>query len=534
MNRKMRDQLRLVLLTAACGSAVSMSQESIAQEGSAETGFAEKGFIVQPKLRQRVEAEASTRVQAAEQVATHSDTTLVLTAPQTSMPSNRTQDSTASFVSDSRGARVSNASQTNPAAHGPELQWVTRGTFVSGTSTSREYAALSRTSDPSLENRTHTRNPTFSNTGNQTIEFDNPEFFAPQTLAQPQAASQPAMSESTSLQTVTPEDEERKRRAVVAELVSKKIIGDVAEYDQAVTIPATDSMPGWQAVGERLTNHLKSCEASLRHSAYASARKEVELAAIYLVRILDLANNSYDAEPTWHAALRALQEADDFSMIQRMSIDTDSLKRIIDSHETTVLKGADTRDVSPLVAAEHYRKYAEQQLVRASQDHPWASDVYYSMGRTFQAQAESVANGSDALKWKAVTFYRAAVTVSPRNSIASNQLGYILLQMDRPQDAREALVASLSGATSVPALENLVEASRRLRDPATHQWAVQQLATAQRMLPPQADAPQVTELSPRDFITISPRSSGPQAQGNPPTQLASGYSDSPNPGAIQR
>lgn len=524
MNRKMRSQLRLALTTLVCVSPIANAQDR---------------FIVQPRMRQQTEAEASPqgRTVAAPRQQDETELDLVPSAAEARFTGNRPSTSAtpaAQLASNRHSVRVSNASQSSSRNQG--LQWVTRGASIT------EPIARHGFNDVPSAWR-----PDSTPLGDGPIEFDNPEYFGSgshqgnsantHVSGAAQYSSQSTLNATADAEDSAPmltrEEEARQQREKIAELVSNRIIGDTVENDHSLPIGATHSGPGWGAVGERLTAHLQSCEAALRHNAYASAREEAEQAAVYLVRVLDLASNSYRAEPTWHLAIQALSEAEDFTMFQRMSVDTDTLRRIIDSHETTVLKGTDTRNVSPLVAAQHYRQFAEQQLIQASQGHPWASDVFYSMGRTFQAQAENADTGSDALRWKAVTFYRAAASVLPSNSMASNQLGYILLQMDRPQEAREALVASLGAKASTPALENLVEASRRLGDPSTINWAVQQLAINQSATQP-AEAPMVLELEPREFIAISPRSSGPQSQSSSTPQIAAGYNGSPYPGSIQR
>jgi hypothetical protein len=305
-------------------------------------------------------------------------------------------------------------------------------------------------------------------------------------------------------------DEEREARAVRAALVSSQIIGSASTRTGRPPARSENITPGWQAVGERLSVHLRQCEALLRRNAFFSAREEAETGAIYLVRVLDLASNSYQSEPRLLAAQRALTEAEDFSFSQRLTTDQNFLERVIESHQTEVLKSADVSRMSPLVAAQHYRQFAQQSLVEACQSHPWGSEVYYMLGRTYQAQAEQGSPQADSLRWKAVTFYQAAVAITPHNAIATNQLGFILLQMDRPQDARHHLISSVHAELNAPALENLVEVSRRLNDVATQNWALQNLAQLQRLRPPQTAAPQVTEVDPQTFIALSPYTIGPQ------------------------
>ena len=236
---------------------------------------------------------------------------------------------------------------------------------------------------------------------------------------------------------------------------------------------------------------------------------------LYLVRVLDLRSNHYYSEPAWHAAAKAMSEAEDFSNAQRLTSDSDFLRRVILSHETPVLKDADANTLAPLAAAQHYRQYAQEKMVEAAQGHPWASEVLYALGRSYQSQADATQAGlQQNLRWRAITLYRSARDIAPGNATATNQLGFVLLQMDRPADAREALVDSLNAAPSLAAYENLVEASRRLGDTNTGNWAMQQALATQTVLASAGGAPQFIEVDPRTFAAMSPYSIGPSTQSS--------------------
>lgn len=304
------------------------------------------------------------------------------------------------------------------------------------------------------------------------------------------------------------------QRAVLASLVSHQITSNrPAAGELGRPVHSIDSPPGWQAVGEELSQRLGKCEALINRRAYFSAREDAETAMLYLVRVLDLRANHYYSEPAWHAASKAMSEAEDFSNAQRLTSDSDFLRRVILSHETPVLKDADATALAPLAAAQHYRQYAEEKLAEAAQGHPWASEVLYALGRSYQSHADATQAGlQQNLRWRAITLYRAARAIAPGNATATNQLGFVLLQMDRPADAREALVASLNAAPSLAAYQNLVEASRRLGDTGTGNWAMQQALAAKNTLSMASSAPEFVEVDPRTFAAMSPYSIGP----NPP------------------
>ena len=304
-------------------------------------------------------------------------------------------------------------------------------------------------------------------------------------------------------------DVAKTERAKLASLVSQRIVSGQTMEPQQVMQPF-DAAPGWNSVGQTLKKHIARCEKLLNRRAYLSAREEAESGMLYFVHVLDGIEHRYHCEPAWAAAQQALNEAEDFSSQRRATTDPDLIRRLIESHETPVLKTTipDPQQMSLLDAAEAYRVYARACLIEAAQGHPWFSDVFYALGRTHQAQADS--GELDALdhRNRAVTFYRAAMAVRSDNALAANQLGFILLQMDRPQDAKAPLLSSVRSRPSREGLKNLMEACRRLGDAPTYQWAAANLNAMGRAVP-NTNAPNFVEVTPQAFVALSPRSLGP-------------------------
>ncbi|MEM7475056.1 MAG: hypothetical protein AAF483_08690 [Planctomycetota bacterium] len=269
------------------------------------------------------------------------------------------------------------------------------------------------------------------------------------------------------------------------------------------------SPPGWIAVGTKLTEHLTRCEALLKRRANYSAREEAELALHYLCHVLDGLNNGYTSQPAVQDAMTALFEAEDFENKNRVR-NRESLSALVLSHKTPILKNADRAQLAPMTAAQHYRAFAQIKLVEAAQDHPWCSEILYSLGRCYQAEAESDTKKQQSLLRRATVMYRAALEIAPKNTLAANQLGYILLLMDQPQVAKPILVQSINAAPSLPAVQNLAEAAHRLNDQDTLAWANGYLQ--QNNTGPQSAVPPVLEVEPTTFMAISPYGSGPQSR----------------------
>lgn len=480
--------------------------------------FADGKFIVQPS-RQKPAVVRAAEPQPAPQFAPITDQILEANSHPTT--SNLSPER-ALTLELSAPATIPSATPSQPAitASSGGLKWIARGTHAA------PWAERHSAGPLELENPNFSSPAPVASASQVPAQYGPPHNIPAQSVPLPTVPWNPSSASTDRpiswVSERSAELEERESpRSVLASLVSSQIIlGHPANDDTGRSVESIDNPPGWQAIGEELSGRLENCEALINRKAYFSAREDAEAAMLYLMRVLDLMSNSYRSEPAWHAASKAMTEAEDFSTTQRLTSDSDFLRRVILSHETPVLKDAEAATLAPLAAAQHYRQYAEEKLVEAAQGHPWASEVAYALGRCYQAQADLADVGSQQnLRWRAIILYRGARGIAPNNALATNQLGFVLLQMDRPADAREALVASINVSPSLTAYENLVEASRRVGDTGTANWAMQQAQALRNTFATAPGTPAFIELDPRTFAALSPYTVGPNPQPqNAPVQ----------------
>ncbi len=311
-----------------------------------------------------------------------------------------------------------------------------------------------------------------------------------------------------------PEDtaaaEHLQQRRELAAKISDEIVGETKIGTQGPTT-AIEPGPGWQAVGEELKQHVQRCEELLARRAYLSAMHEADAAVVRLVRVLDLKQNRFASEPTWAQAQQALREAQEFTSVNRVGTDPELFARLIQSHETPTLKDTNVSELTPLAAAQHYRAHAEQCLVAASQGHPWFCELYYCLGRSLQAQAETNPAKADALLLQSLAYFRAAQSIDPSNATNANQLGYVLLKLDRPAEALNQLqqVVQLPNCP-LESWQNLAQASLRLGDTQTERWAVDNyMAAKSRGVAPSGPVNTLVQVSEEQFRAMSPRMVGP-------------------------
>ncbi|MEY4565761.1 MAG: hypothetical protein RLY14_731 [Planctomycetota bacterium] len=281
------------------------------------------------------------------------------------------------------------------------------------------------------------------------------------------------------------------------------------------TMRAVEPPPGWNAVEKRIREQLETCDAMLRRGAIYSARQTCWQALEELCRVLDLHRPEGKRVEALRRAMVAMREEEDFYRYSSLQNSRpDLISNLSWSHETPVIRewlkqqatsatSQDAQQISPLIAAQHYRSYAREQLIAACDHHPWAADLLYALGKTLEKQAWEDSSRSALIQQHAEIIYQAALETNPKQFLAATQLGYVLLQLDRPQEARDILVYSVNGLPTTAGYQNLREACRRLNDQQGMAWSTSKWAELQaREAADAADIP-FTEIDSRQFAAIS-------------------------------
>ena len=293
---------------------------------------------------------------------------------------------------------------------------------------------------------------------------------------------------------------ESRRR--LATQVSRELLADslrpLADAPTAVEPPT-----GWKNIESELRQRLARSRELLRRQAILSAREEVLAGLRSLTRAIDLRTSSYSSEPALNRALTALDEELDFHQSLRHPSHSLGTPQIVARHETPALKNVPLEGVAPELAAQHYRTYAREQLQLAAQEHPWAADLFYALGQTYECQASDAQPDSRIYRHQAMTCYIAALDVSPEHAEGAQQLGYVLMLLDRLEEAENALRLAIAKKPTLTAWDHLAEVYRRRGDPQQASLAANQ-ANALRTSSPGSTIPDVVSLDPRAFAGISP------------------------------
>jgi len=286
---------------------------------------------------------------------------------------------------------------------------------------------------------------------------------------------------------------------------------DGSEDPLARTPLPVERPAGWNSLKDSLQGHLARCDDLLRRGAILSAREEVLMGMRSLARSLDLRSGTYGSEPAMEQALAAFSEESDFYRSSSSPAAGLATAMIVNGHKTKALKHTQLEDVSPDLAAQHYRSYARHQWLEAFQGHPWTSDLLYAYGKTLEREADQKAPNSVMYRNQAIVCYQAAMDVDPKHADNANQLGYALLQLDRVDEAQMALNQSVQVKPNSQAWSNLAEVHRR-------RGQADQVAFAQRkslelnkaVAPEMVGVPEVIELDVKTFASVSPYPTGMQ------------------------
>ena len=183
---------------------------------------------------------------------------------------------------------------------------------------------------------------------------------------------------------------------------------------------------------------------------------------------MDSRNGGASRREALRQGLIALDEADQFGGDQVDWRDSADVRRVAAGHATPLLRHPKQPAVDSIQAVQAYYAFAEQRLAYACQGLPGASMAFYGMGRTITVPGTNVTHAAG----KAALFHRVALTVSPENVLAGNELGVLLAQHGQLDEAERLLQYCVATKPSPDAYRNLsvVHAPTAISDRARPRW----------------------------------------------------------------
>jgi tetratricopeptide (TPR) repeat protein len=203
--------------------------------------------------------------------------------------------------------------------------------------------------------------------------------------------------------------------------------------------------PEWEDLHDELLKRLATCDRYLRTQSTYSAREEIREALLLLTRRLDqLMKPTNTSDSSRKPAIR--KSTPHASALQ---------------HALRALDEAPFESDDDL--AETLQTFSDL-IPQAILQHPWAADLLYALGKSYERETEIDVAKSDTLRLQAIACYQAALRVAPSRPYISNQLGFNHLFNNSLDQAFNALQRSLDAGPSIHAWRNLAELYRRRGD----------------------------------------------------------------------
>ncbi|HEV3137335.1 MAG TPA: hypothetical protein VGZ26_05510, partial [Pirellulales bacterium] len=326
---------------------------------------------------------------------------------------------------------------------------------------------------------------------------------------------------------------------------------DVSDHEQPATPNKTpiakdtaksaDSEPlrtklPWAETAPNSPEMITAADQRVRQGFQLAEQGAVYLARAEFIAALKLIAQANDARQgtRWHskavtAGFLALKESTDF-VSQNAGIEDADVAKIVSGHKTPILKRLDISEMTPMVAAERYHTYAQEQLSGAAAQQVIGSMALYGLGKAAIAAA---GNKSPDLEHtgQAKALYRAALMAEGKNYLAANELGVLLSENGQPQLARELLTRSISLSPQAATWQNLAVVHARLGERELAENARQQ-AIALRRSGRGVGGPAVQWVDPETFARMT-RSTGDLAPPAAPAKMMESASAESTPDSLK-
>ena len=198
----------------------------------------------------------------------------------------------------------------------------------------------------------------------------------------------------------------------------------------------------WQELRPELLKKLQSCDALLRKNSVHSARDEIRNGLTLLARKLDQVSVPASSE-----------------IQQRKS----AIRRSM-PHESALqhaLRELDECTYAPVDQIEQVLRVFSDLVPQATSNHPWAADLLYALGKTYERELEFSPKHHEVLRQQSLACYRVGLRMAPMRGYISNQLGFNYLQVGSLDEATTVLRQALEAGPTVYSWRNLAELYRR-------------------------------------------------------------------------
>lgn len=258
-----------------------------------------------------------------------------------------------------------------------------------------------------------------------------------------------------------PRDERETRRTVQAIRLEPSVADGQTSWIIEPDVPRIPKVAGLEGslpphIERRMAYAFDLAQRGAPYSAQSEFRAVLALCALEL----DAREGGTSRRQALYEGWTALEEADDFATDAsnwRSALDA---RQIAASHVTPVLKREDQPMIDPIQAAQNYYIYAEERLSYACGGLRGASLAFYGLGRTYVVPGVHMTHAAG----KAALLQRVALRVAPQNALAGNELGVLLAQHGRLDEAEQIFQQCVATDATPETLRNLAAVYARKGD----------------------------------------------------------------------
>ena len=207
-------------------------------------------------------------------------------------------------------------------------------------------------------------------------------------------------------------------------------------------------------IERRAAEHLQYGESLFRRQSYFAAREEFTLALLLISSSHKTASNPQAYSGRLAQGLIALDEAGDFAALKRSGLQGAIEQKIL-AHKTRLIAPQQIAAMTPTKALDLYYGFAQSQIEQAIGHSAAGSKALHALGKLEVKALDADSRIDWTGQARALVFFRAAMSVDPANAVCSNDLGVLLYEMGRLQEAEEAFKISLGSSQSQASWENL-------------------------------------------------------------------------------
>jgi hypothetical protein len=206
-------------------------------------------------------------------------------------------------------------------------------------------------------------------------------------------------------------------------------------------------------IEQRLNHAFDLAQRGATYSAAAEFEAVLGLCALEL----DTRDGGTSRRDALRQGLVALTEADDFSGEVVDWRKSANVRSIAAGHATSALPKDTQSPIDSIQAVQAYYTFAEERLTYACGRLPGSSLAFYGLGRTIVIPDSNIEHAAG----KAALYHRVALTIAPQNTLSGNELGVLLAQHGRLDDAEKLFQQCVATSGAPESYQNLLAVHAR-------------------------------------------------------------------------